>query len=127
MFFRGVEADGQMVVAPVDEAFRLEMRAALTAMVPDDIHERQRLVTPRPTYNPGVSTNRVNAQIGITDIWLGGTMADIVFWGKNMFNHVDGGYAFGAGNGLNAAQNIGQTTVFLQPPRTYGVDFRIKF
>jgi hypothetical protein len=44
-----------------------------------------------------------------------------------MFNHVDGGYAFGAGNGLIAAQNIAQMTVYLQPPRTYGVDFRIKF
>jgi hypothetical protein len=116
-----------MVVAPVDEAFRLEMRAALTAMMPDDIRERQRLVTPRPTYHPGVSTNRVNAPIGITDIPLGGTTADIVFWGKNIFDHADGGYAFGSGNGLSAAQNIAQTTVFLQPPRTYGVDFRIKF
>jgi iron complex outermembrane recepter protein len=85
------------------------------------------VVSPRPTYNPGVSTNRVNAQIGITDIPLGGTTADIVFWGKNIFDHVDGGYAFGSGNGLSAAQNIAQTTVFLQPPRTYGVDFRIKF
>jgi hypothetical protein len=44
-----------------------------------------------------------------------------------MFNHVDGGYAFGSGNGLSAAQNIAQTTVFLQAPRTYGLDFRIKF
>jgi hypothetical protein len=127
IFYRGVEADGQMVVALAVDAFRREMRAALTAMMPDDIRERQRLVTPRPTYNPGVSTNRVNAEIGITDIPLGGTKADIVFWGKNIFNHADGGYAFGAGNGLNAAQNIAQKTVFLQPPRTYGVDFRIKF
>jgi hypothetical protein len=116
-----------MVVALAGEASRLEMRAALTAMMPDDIRERQRPVTPPVQRITRVSTNRVNAQIGITDIPLGGTTADIVLWGKNMFNHVDGGYAFGSGNGLSAAQNIAQTMVFLQPPRTYGLDFRIKF
>jgi alkylation response protein AidB-like acyl-CoA dehydrogenase len=30
--------------SPEDESFRLEMRAALTAMMPDDIRERQRLI-----------------------------------------------------------------------------------
>ena len=85
------------------------------------------VVTPRPTYNPSFSRSRVDARIGITDIPIAGTTADITFWGKNIFNHVDVAYSYGAGNSLSAAQSIAQASVFLLPPRTYGVDFRVKF
>ena len=38
--------------SPADEAFRLEMRAALAALLPDDIRERQRLIATQSAHGP---------------------------------------------------------------------------
>ena len=38
--------------SPADDAFRLEMRAALTALLPDDVRERQRLIATQSAHGP---------------------------------------------------------------------------
>lgn len=85
------------------------------------------VVTPLPTYNPPFANSRVDARVGITDIRLAGTTADLTFWCKNLLDHVDVAYSYGSGNSLSPAQNIAQASAFLLPPRTFGADLRIKF
>ena len=84
--------------------------------------------TPKPTYVSPISTNRVNARLALKDIPLaGGTKAELSLWGKNILNHVDAAHGFAAGNSLNITQTAPQSAVYLQPPRTYGVEMRIQF
>jgi len=86
------------------------------------------VATPKPVYLQPTSTNRVNARLALRDIPLaGGTKAEIALWGKNLFNHVDASHAFSAGNTLTGAQPAPQSAVYLQPPRTYGVELRVQF
>ena len=84
------------------------------------------VVSPRNAYNAGVSSNRVNFRTTLADIPLGNVRGEVALWGKNVFNHVDAAYSFSSGNKATATQPT-RSTVYLQPPATYGVDFRIKF
>ena len=85
-------------------------------------------VTPNPYYVAPVSTNRVNGRLTLGDIALGGSMnAEFSVWGKNIFNHVDGSHAFGSGNALTPNMPQPMSSVYLQPPRTFGGDLRITF
>ena len=84
--------------------------------------------TPRPTYVGSTFTNRVNARLALKDIPLAnGVSGELSLWGKNIFNHIDVAHAFAAGNRLTVVQTAPQSALYLQPPRTYGVEFRVKF
>jgi len=86
------------------------------------------VATPRPTYVSPTRTNRFNARIALKDIPLSnGLTGELSFWGKNIFNHIDIAHAFAAGNRLTVVQTAPQSALYLQPPRTYGVEFRVKF
>jgi len=86
------------------------------------------VATPKPNYVAPTSTNRVNARLALKDIPLAsGISGELSLWGKNIFNHIDVAHAFAAGNGLSVASTAPQSAVYLQPPRTYGVEFRVKF
>jgi iron complex outermembrane receptor protein len=84
--------------------------------------------SPAPRYNPGVSTNRINARMSFSEIPLrSGVKGELSFWVKNLLNHVDLAQLFPAGNALNASQPYPQAATYLQPPRTMGGEFRIQF
>jgi len=85
-------------------------------------------VRPNPYYVAPVSSNRVNGRITLGDIALGGGVkGEIAFWGKNIFNHVDGSHAFGSGNAITANMPQPMSSIYLQPPRTFGGDLRVTF
>lgn len=85
-------------------------------------------VSPNPYYVAPVSTNRVNGRLTLGDIALGGSVkAEFSMWGKNIFNHVDGSHAFGSGNALTPNMPQPMSSIYLQPPRTFGGDLRIAF
>jgi len=72
---------------------------------------------PRPNYNSGGSTNRVNGRITLGDIGLANVAKGALsFWVINLFNHVDRGFGFAAGNALNATTPPPQSPILLQPP-----------
>lgn len=78
------------------------------------------VVTTFPSFNGGASSNRVNARIAFRDIPISGSdiTGEFSIWAKNLFNEVDRAFAFVSG--LNSV-------TILQPPRTMGADFRIRF
>ena len=89
---------------------------------------RNGVAIPNPYYVAPVSSNRVNGRITLSDILLpNGIKGEISFWGKNIFNHVDGSHAFGSGNALTPNMPQPMSSVYLQPPRTFGGDLRIQF
>ena len=83
---------------------------------------------PNPYYVSPVSSNRVNGRITLGDIKFGGGVkGEIAFWGKNIFNHVDGSHAFGSGNALTPNMPQPMSSIYLQSPRTFGGDLRLTF
>jgi len=86
------------------------------------------VATPKPVFLQPTWTNRVNGRLALRDIPLAnGTKAELALWGKNIFNHVDIAHSYSAGNALTAAQPAPQSAIYLQPPRTYGVELRVQF
>ena len=86
------------------------------------------VATPKPYYVAQETTNRVNGRISLTDIQLSnGVKGEFSFWVKNLFNHVDPLYTFGAGNSLNATTPRPQSAIYIAPPRTFGGEFRALF
>lgn len=85
------------------------------------------VATPLPFYNYPASTDRVNMRVAVSDIPLGGAKAELSFWVQNLFNTVRPAFTFASGNGINAASQATQSTIYLAPPRVLGGELRVEF
>ena len=85
------------------------------------------VATPRPTYNAGVTNDRVNVRFAWRDVKIGPSTAEFSLYVNNALNHIDRAFAFAAGNALNVTQQAAQSAIYLQPPRVFGAEARLEF
>lgn len=75
-----------------------------------------------PNYKrPETKTNMLNGRISLQNVQMGGAVAELSVWGKNLLD--DTNYTYG----FDGAASGGGFAAFITPPRMFGVELRITY